>query len=335
MGAHVNVVGWYGEGNIGDEAFKPAFEHLFKLAAPKTGEIEFSTSQRGDPAFVILGGGDVIKEFYLQNIGEGLPLYPIGVGLGYETELELLHGRNVPLMVVRNKRDEIVARRHSLNAIYAPDLTFVLPTPPKLTKDSGALKKRLLVLLTDELSPWHARSNQAEDHYHEYFKWELASAIDELSQYYFVEFIAFSTVADIDDRRAAGNVYRRLRNRNDVSLNDNSLSVDAARVLISQQDLVISMKYHGILFAVQTATPFINIGLTRKTALFCEENNLQNLSIPPYSFTKARLLRAVKEAEAAGTQERLRVMSSELNDLATRTYVDALTKVLGARGETR
>jgi polysaccharide pyruvyl transferase WcaK-like protein len=86
---------------------------------------------------------------------------------------------------------------------------------------------------------------------------------------------------------------------------------------MKQFELVISMKFHGIMFAVNQGVPFINIAETRKTQQFCVENQLTHLSIPRYSLEKERFLEIVKVAEAAETRLAIQATSAHLKDRPT------------------
>ena len=100
--------------------------------------------------------------------------------------------------------------------------------------------------------------------------------------------------------------------------------------LIKQFELVISMKFHGIMFAVNQGVPFINIAETRKTQRFCAENGLAQLSIPRYSLERERFLDVVKIAEAEETRESIRATSARLRELTRERLPEAISRFLAA-----
>jgi polysaccharide pyruvyl transferase WcaK-like protein len=100
--------------------------------------------------------------------------------------------------------------------------------------------------------------------------------------------------------------------------------------VVSHFDLVISMKFHGIMFAVNQGVPFINIAETRKTQRFCLENNLAHLSIPRYSLEKERFLEVVKIAEAEETRQSIRVTSARLIELTQQRLPEAISRFMAA-----
>jgi polysaccharide pyruvyl transferase WcaK-like protein len=100
--------------------------------------------------------------------------------------------------------------------------------------------------------------------------------------------------------------------------------------LMKQFELVISMKFHGIMFAVNQGVPFINIAETRKTQQFCVENQLTHLSIPRYSLEKERFLEIVKVAEAAETRLAIQATSAHLKELTRHQLPKAIAHFMAA-----
>lgn len=320
---HVTVLGWYGRHNVGDEAFKLCFEEGFRRLDLRP-EIEFSSSSPGAVPYIILGGGDVIRSLYIEWIPPGTEIYALGVGLSFEDDIELLREHRVALALFRNERDVNVARMAGIDASYCPDLTFILPKATPLRIPSQGERKRLGVMLSDEISPTSAGISQREYSYWEYFKWELAAILDDLAPYYLIEFVPLSVYDSIDDRKVHQDVFRRMRKRSSVVLHDEELTVQQARDLISSFDLVVSMKYHGIVFAVQAGVPFINIAETRKSLLFCEENGLEALSIPKYSLQRDRFLDVVRTAEDPTCRSHVQRAARQLHAAASQAFPQTL-----------
>jgi polysaccharide pyruvyl transferase WcaK-like protein len=100
--------------------------------------------------------------------------------------------------------------------------------------------------------------------------------------------------------------------------------------LTRQFDLVVSMKFHGIMFAVNQGVPFINIAETRKTQRFCAENALTQLSIPRYSLEKERFLEVVKIAEAGETRRTIAATASRLRELTRQRLPEAIARFIAA-----
>lgn len=302
-----NIFGWYDRFNCGDEAFKISFEKLFGKDLKFTNEkIESSCSR------IVLGGGDVIKDYYLRKIPTETKFSVIGCGLGYEDEIHLLKSRNVEKVFLRNYKDVDLASAAGVSASYCPDLAFLIDVPPimETLKRSAPEKKKLAVILTDAINV-SASAMKPEMFYAEFFKSEMARSLDYLAEWYEIYFIPMSHELYSFDTKMHLDVACRMKAaRRDNIFMDCPSPVEMIK-LIQQMDLVVTAKFHGLIFSVLTGTPFVNVGVTRKTELFCQEHSLNKMSVPPYSFLKDRFLENVKAAEAEGVREQLAAITQE------------------------
>jgi len=183
---NIPVLGWYHQKNVGDEAFKDVFRAALRDVDPSATisfHTPFSALKSPLPDKVILGGGDVIRPFYLEKIPPEVKIFPLGVGLGYESEIELLAKANIPFALFRNLKDVELAHTKHVNARYCPDLTFYIKESEKYHQVFNNTKKGLGVFLSDEISPTFERRESKDYLYYEYFKWELASILDLLSEF--------------------------------------------------------------------------------------------------------------------------------------------------------
>jgi polysaccharide pyruvyl transferase WcaK-like protein len=302
-----NIIGWYSRANCGDEAFKLAFPKLLG-----TNDIKFSEYE--DPDCInILGGGDVIKPFYLDRI-KG-PFYIIGTGLGYESELQLLRGKQVLKAFFRNKRDAFLARMYNIDAEYAPDIVFALNHVEKKL----AAKKHATVILNGAILPSLATTDHATIAYAEYLKWTLSKALDDLAQYYELSFIPFSNDRFNRDAAIHYDIYGRMKAT--ASALHKPPSPEETMRIIANSDLVVTMKFHGVVFSVLNGTPFVNIGLSRKSHQFCVEERLEKLSIDPYSFTYQKFMDAVKAAESTDSALLLAIAEEKRNILLGSKFI--------------
>ena len=67
----IPILGWYNQRNVGDEAFKDVFSAAIRDADPSAKvsfDIPSSLAKSPKHDKVILGGGDVIRSYYLQDI---------------------------------------------------------------------------------------------------------------------------------------------------------------------------------------------------------------------------------------------------------------------------
>lgn len=330
---NIPVLGWYHQKNVGDEAFKDVFRAALRAADPSATisfHTPFNALKSPVPEKIILGGGDVIRPFYLEKIPRAVKVFALGVGLGYESEIDLLKQANVPFALFRNLKDVELARSRQVNAQYCPDLTFFITEPEPFREVFDHSRKTLGVFLSDEISPTFERNESKDYLYYEYFKWELAAILDTLAEFYNICFVAFSTTESINDHKVSLDIFRRMRARDRVSFVTEPLSMAQALGLTSQFDLVISMKFHGIMFAVNQGVPFVNIAGTRKTQCFCLENQLSQLSILRYSLERERFLEVVKIAEAEEMRRSIRDTSARLRELTRQRLPEAIVQFIAA-----
>ncbi len=152
------VFGWYGRGNCGDDAFVNAFNAIlgsgtFEVqSAASLNRLESVTVNEGQE--LILGGGDVIKPFYLDKIPHSVDFHVLGCGAGYQTELNQLEQRSVKTLRLRNKEDVDYLNSRNITASYMPDLCFAIDT--SVHPDGSVLRsprKKLGVVLSAHSSP--------------------------------------------------------------------------------------------------------------------------------------------------------------------------------------
>jgi hypothetical protein len=149
---NIPILGWYNQQNVGDEAFKDVFRSAAHEVDPAL-TVSFHTQRLTSPPpeKIILGGGDVIRPYYLQKIPPEVRVFPLGVGLGYESEIDLLEKARVPFALFRNLDDVELASTRGITAQYCPDLTYFLnePDPLPIALPDG---KTLGVLLSTRLA---------------------------------------------------------------------------------------------------------------------------------------------------------------------------------------
>src|SRR5436190_18938223 len=99
----IDIVGWYGKNNIGDEAFRYAHPQFFEGH-----DIRYVTPPetcRESADLVVLGGGAVVAPFYLDTLPKDKPKYALGVDIAYESEIDLLAAADFKGVMVRNSTD--------------------------------------------------------------------------------------------------------------------------------------------------------------------------------------------------------------------------------------
>jgi polysaccharide pyruvyl transferase WcaK-like protein len=289
----INIIGWYDKNNCGDESFKYVFNDIFKDCQI------FYTTQEIVPNcnHYILGGGDVVKDFYLDSIPNDQKIMCLGVGLSYEVESLLLKEKNISKVYTRNKEDVEILKSINIESKYTPDIVFYLEKSNVIKEKLESDLPKIGILLTDHVNPSVINRNSKDFNYNEFFKWELAESLEILSKSYKIYFIALSDHYYAYDEKMNLDIQTRMENGHKTTLLKETKCPLRTMDLIQQMDIIITMKYHGIIFSTICKTPFINIGLSRKTNKFCEENNLNELSFTPNTFNKNDLLKKIKYIE--------------------------------------
>jgi polysaccharide pyruvyl transferase WcaK-like protein len=300
------ILGWYGRGNCGDDAFCNAFQAILPNEALSY-ESKFTALNPEEK--LILGAGDVIKPYYLRLVPKDMPFVVVGGGLGYESEIELLRDRNLSLAILRNRRDVDLARAAGINAHYAPDICFAidpaLHDPIAFTPRST--KKRLGIILSAHATPGIEQGDMREAAYYDYLQWELAAILDYLSEYYDIYWISFSADPDAWDEGASYSVRRKMKIRSDQTFFAYRPDEPIRQLkILAEMNLVITMKFHGAIFATLCGVPFIAIGQTRKLCQYCEQEGLVELLIPKFSLERERVYKVVKDAEHPNVVAKLR-----------------------------
>lgn len=274
----INVVGWYGKKNIGDEAFKPAIDHIFKGH-----QIEYVTppNNHTDPDIVVLGGGAVASPFYLEKLPAKGRRYALGLDLAYESESDLLAAAKFDGIFIRNKTDvEKWGWKFNCPVATMPDLSFFLkPTGAdifakyKIKNTPG--RKKVAVFPTDYVNPAIDRPSKEFGTKAYSFAENMAKELDALKeQGWDVYVLCCSTGGYGDDRRMALQLAAFTKYPPIVVLD--TFEPQDMIDLIAQMDLSICQRFHSHLFSVIAGTPIVSIEYTRKVRVFLEELGIKD-----------------------------------------------------------
>jgi len=280
----IDVIGWYNQGNVGDEAFALVMPQIFaghevRLITPNGGPKE------PFPDAVVLGGGAVVSPFYLKMLPPGVPRYAVGIDISYESEIDLLAQHDFKGVWVRNKTD-LPALQEKLKCpvYYMPDLAFAIKRPliNKLPKEaaeylSGTKNKKVGVLATDYISPAIDRPIDEFAPRHWSFITNLAKKLDwMIDNKWDVFLIPCATKGYGDDRRMNANIAAFMRHKEKVVQIYEALDPPTMIEFLSQMDLNICLRFHAHIFSIMAGTPFVSIEFTRKVDLFLKENDRLN-----------------------------------------------------------
>lgn len=307
------VLGWYGRGNAGDDAFVEALQIFLGNSNLKFVSPDQLDKNLDKNEIIFVGAGDICKGFFLDEVAHHKNVVIVGAGLGYESEVELLKKVEPKLLWMRNRKDVDICRKHGLNAYYTPDICFGLPklARSELTTATDS-RKKLGIILSGHAVSGVDQDDPGESSYLEYFQWELAKSLNYLEEFYQIYWISMSSDPDAWDESIHYSVRKKMHKRkNQIFCSYKKDHPDEVRRIISHMDVVVSMKFHGCVFSIMNDVPVLSIGFSRKNEILMKEAGLEDLSISPFSFQKDRFIRYIENAERPQTIENVKRVSKE------------------------
>ncbi|MFZ2988913.1 polysaccharide pyruvyl transferase family protein [Ideonella sp.] len=318
----ISFVGWYGRSNVGDEAFKEVHRFLFP-DTPIEWRDDRSSPVTDGARYWVLGGGDVLSDFYVKTIPAGQRFSIYGCGIAGSDQFNTLQrwAPRIDHIWLRNRGDAQHAQSLGLPASFSPDIVFQLRGHYAKLRAAGAIRnpagprerKRVVIFPSANATQAADRNGDLRDyHYYAFMQREMALLCDFLSDYYDVVFYPLSTNVNDNDRLFALNVVSAMKNPSRARVMQGDDEIAEVVEMTRDADLVLSMKFHGIVFSILSGTPFLNIGLSRKTQMLCTDNGLGDLTIEPYTFNYHGVLGKLKQAEAPETRTRIAAVADEL-----------------------
>lgn len=315
------VWGWYHKKNLGDdlfmEAFKKMFPHHHLIFVDK---ITLSNLKNVDAVFI--GGGSFLDS--PLNIDDPKAFAYLKqkkifyLGIGAETEIDDTHHELMSvaeLIAIRSPNSLEKVQKINDKVMVIPDLVYYL------NSSISEFKRPKSVLFIPNMTvvpQWN------EPHWKhiswEYFRDECAQFFDELlDNNYMVNFLPLCTSHRLDDRNAAVEIINRMLWRTNKLLLEKRNDIKDITNLISQYNVVITQRYHGIILAHMAQVPCISIYHHDKL------KNNSCLEIPYFGISKSHFREQLKKALKTKTSEVLPIDRNIFEELI-RKVDDALCR---------
>lgn len=251
----VFVFGWYGHGNIGDDAFKLSFKQLWP-------DIDFTFDNHipediNDYDRLWIGGGSFLDQAIPNLQLVRIPIAFLGVGI------DSVHGGN--LEALRNAevicRDPDSAKKLEL---YAPcakgsisDLVFARRDLQEV-KDRCPVKQ-ILVLVNDFLTPKGTEPDWKSLAYY-WFLQEFAKVLGRFANDgYRIKMLPMCINSRVDDRRLAAAIIGRSLHPECYDWGLTPVTEAELLTEMRRSEFMISQRFHGIVYGLLTETPCITI----------------------------------------------------------------------------
>lgn len=299
----IAVIGWYNHGNVGDEAFKAAFQALFpQFDFTFMAHVPDDINANFDAVWV--GAGSFLDE-HTGGLAEiTLPMAFLGIGMGHVPGDVLLSVMaKAKALVVRDSLTQKILTSVGLSPELAPDLAFANPI---LANPQASQGKKAVVLLNDFFTPkmdGTAWQRSAWDWFHH----EFSRSLEELIRGGWEIDLVPMCQGGIDDRRPAGMIQGYLVEQLQAhthwvhAAGPNVSPEQVVHNAVAASDLVITQRYHGMIYATQLGKPFVAISGHDKIRAFTEAVGWWPV-VDFYGFNRKTFAGATKVALGTNTQ---------------------------------
>lgn len=288
MKSQILVYGWYNHGNAGDEFFKEAFGLLFPDSELVFVDRITKDDLESTDLLVFGGGSFMYKEPRVDPDATGLldKIRVAYIGVGIENEIHPFHLKmlqKASIVAVRSPEAVETLKKVSINSILIPDIVYLVHA---FTASSPS-KKILIIPNVETIPVWNAPSWATLAW--ERFKNEFAQFLDErVEKGWKISFLSMCKNSKMDDLWAATEIVSKMsrRSSNFELVQGSNMKIEKMLECISNNSVVLSQRYHGLILSEMVNVPSIAIH---------HHDKLKNVfpfrgeKVPYYEFSKRPL----------------------------------------------
>lgn len=293
------VLGWYNNKNLGDEAFRLAFYTLWPNH--KFSFFNHPIDWKDYDALIVGGGSLLDSDFKIGNTD--IPIGLIGVGIGTtpnNSTMKLL------------ERSKVALVRNNGFGIKCPDLVFSRSISSNKPKEN-----KVTVMLNNHFCP-NDKSVRWHDTAWHWFASEMAQSLDRIieSQGCQVSFFPMCTNDFQNDVRAASYVIDLMKHKKNVEHLNHLMCLEKYMIdSIASSKLVITQRFHGMVFCSMLGVPFVSISGHEKMDFLANELGWKG-HVPYYGFTIAQFEKAMQHKDVSCLLEYSDKARKEWKDLS-------------------
>jgi len=258
------ILGFYGKGNCGDECYKITFPQLFpQHDLIFTDHLDQKSVEWCD--IIILGGGNVIRKDYLEQLSKikNKKIYAFSAGVEEAPSQDLSFFKHI------YTRDEnsfkILSKQTSCTLL--PDAAMILTGNPsngleiiknRFNNEKNDLYSNIVTVVVNSYMLNNKLDGYARDAFNFIkFSYDFAKTLDEVNASFI--FVPFCSQLPFDDRASNAWIASKCKYYKKNHIIFDRLSCQETLDIISASNLVISSRLHSSIFSYINGVPFIDI----------------------------------------------------------------------------
>jgi polysaccharide pyruvyl transferase WcaK-like protein len=309
---NIIVYGWYGHGNIGDESFKLAFQKIYPQHTFSFTDTDKDFHEQGYD-LCIIGGGDIICKQNLDIISTlKCPKIALSVTI---TRNSLIEEINILDFIYTRDvySEQLLIDYGYYNCDYIPDVSLVLDpnveNGKKLIRNyfqeskSDQYEKVCSLIVNAHLLPTPESPSKLKSSFDKFIN-DLAEFMDTTSMSFLL--VPYSMQYPWDDRVTNSYINSQCKYFNKNAVIFDKLDVQETLDIIGASDLVITTRFHGLIFGLASQVPTITISSHDKNTYFLNTIEMDYLDYWNFNSEKLKEMLDEKNTSTIDFKERIK-----------------------------